>query len=102
MELVLNGREHVGAEPHGRHCPPAMNLLASIARLAIARPGWLIATGDARDAEILALHRQLLVLQRQVSRPKFTDTGRTILAVLSTAIDRARHTQAILIVQPAS
>lgn len=79
-----------------------MKLLPALARLAIARFGWLIATGDARDAEILALRHQLLVLQRQVARPKFTDTDRTILAVLSTAIDRARHTQVFLIVKPAT
>ena len=29
----------------------------------------MFATGEARDAEILALHHQLLILQRQISGP---------------------------------
>ena len=62
----------------------------------------MIATGDERDAEILALRHQILVLQRQVERPRFTDTDRTILAVLSTAFARSRLGQVMLIVQPAT
>jgi len=53
-------------------------------------------------AEILALRHQLLVLQRQVARPRFTDTDRTILAVMSRAVDRARLTEVFLIVRPAT
>jgi putative transposase len=48
------------------------------------------------------LRHQVLVLQRQVARPKFTNTDRTILAVLSTAVDRARLGQVFLIVKPAT
>ena len=79
-----------------------MNLVPSIARLVLCRLGWLFAAGDERDAEILALRHQVLVLQRQVDRPRFTVTDRTILAVLSTAIDRARLRDVFLIVQPAT
>ena len=57
-----------------------MNLIKTIRQLVIGRLRWLIATGDERDAEILALRHQILVLQRQVDRPLFTDTDRTILA----------------------
>ena len=59
-------------------------------------------TGDQRDAEILALRHQVLVLQRQVARPQFTETDRTILAVLSAVFDRARLSRVLLIVQPAT
>ncbi|HMQ26826.1 MAG TPA: integrase core domain-containing protein [Acidimicrobiales bacterium] len=79
-----------------------MNLVPSIARLVLCRLGWLFAAGDERDAEILALRHQVLVLQRQVARPRFTETDRTILAVLSTVIDRTRLRDVFLIVQPAT
>ncbi len=79
-----------------------MNLVPSIARLVVCRLGWLFAAGDERDAEILALRHQVLVLQRQVDRPRFTETDRTILAVLSTAIDRSRLRDVFLVVQPAT
>jgi hypothetical protein len=49
----------------------------------LARVGLLLASGDRRDAEILALRHQLPVLQRQVPRPVFDDTDRTVLGVLS-------------------
>jgi hypothetical protein len=67
-----------------------MNLVPSIARLVVSRLGWLFASGDDRDAEILALRHQRLVLQRQVPHPRLTETDRTILAALSTVFDRAR------------
>jgi hypothetical protein len=40
------------------------------------------------------------VLQRQLDRPRFTDTDRTILAVLSTAFARSRLPQIMLICSP--
>ena len=58
------------------------------------------ATGDQRDAEILALRHQVLGLQRQVGRPAFTETDRTLLAVLATVFDRARLGQVLMIVKP--
>ena len=64
--------------------------------------GWLFAAGDERDAEILALRDQVLVLQRQVARPRFTEADRTILAVLSAVVDRARLSEVLLIVKPAT
>ena len=79
-----------------------MCLVPALTRLVVSRLGWLFAAGDERDAEILALRHQVLVLQRQVARPAFTETDRTILAVLSTAFDRARLRDVFLIVQPAT
>ena len=48
-----------------------MDLLPSLARLVLTRIGWVFATGDSWDAEILALRHQIFVLQRQVDRPRF-------------------------------
>ena len=79
-----------------------MCLVPALTRLVVSRLGWLFAAGDERDAEILALRHQVLVLQRQVARPRFTETDRTILAVLSTAIDRTRLREVLLIVRPAT
>jgi putative transposase len=77
-----------------------MNLVSTFRHLLVGRLRWLLASGDERDAEILALRHQILVLQRQVDRPRFTDTDRTILAVLSTAFARSRLPKIMLIVQP--
>lgn len=79
-----------------------MVLFAPLARLALDRLRWLFATGDQRDAEILALRHQVLVLQRQVNRPRFTDTDRTILAMLAGVFDRHRLAEVFLIVKPAT
>jgi len=75
-------------------------LISSLARVVLARIGWVFASGDSRDAEILALRHQILVLQRQINRPKFNETDRTILALLSNAIDRPRRGLTFLIVRP--
>ena len=70
-----------------------------VVRLVVARVGLLLASGDRRDAEILALRHQILVLQRQVPRPAFDDTDRTVLGVLSQVFDRDRLGHVFLIVQ---
>ncbi|MCP4304781.1 MAG: transposase [bacterium] len=71
-------------------------------RLSIARLGLLLVSGDKRDAEILALRHQILVLQRQVQHPRFTPTDRTILAVFSRAFERQGLASVMLIVKPAT
>lgn len=45
-----------------------MTLIAVLARLVLMRLRWLFAGGDSRDAEILALRHQVLVMQRQIER----------------------------------
>jgi len=75
-------------------------LIGGLTRLVLSRIGWFFATGDERDAEILALRHQIVVLQPQINRPRFTETDRTILAVLSRAFDRCRLGEVFLIVRP--
>lgn len=76
--------------------------LPAVAALILQRLRLFLASGDERDAEILALRHQLLVLQRQVPQPRFDETDRTILAVLSRALDRTRLSEVFLIVRPAT
>ena len=78
------------------------SVLSHLFRLLVARLGLFLVSGDKRDAEILALRHQILVLQRQIDRPRFTPTDRTILAVLSRAFDRHRLASVMLIVKPAT
>lgn len=79
-----------------------MTLFAPLARLVLTRFRWVFATGDERDAEIPALRHQIIVLQRQISRPKFSETDRTVLAMLAGALDRRRLADVFLIVKPAT
>ena len=76
--------------------------MSQVFRLLIARLGLLVVSGDKRDAEILALRHQILVLQRQVQRSSFTPADRTILALLSRGFDRRRLDRVMLIVKPAT
>lgn len=78
------------------------SVLSHLLRLLIARVGLLLVSGDKRDAEILALRHQVSVLQRQIDRPRFTPTDRTVLALLSRAFGRAGLTPVMLIVKPAT
>ena len=82
--------------------PAVSSILSHMFRLLIARLGLLLVSGDKRDAEILALRHQVLVLQRQIDQPRFTPADRTVLAVLSRASDRRRLGQVILLVKPAT
>jgi transposase InsO family protein len=78
------------------------SVFSHLFRLSIARLGLLLVSGDKRDAEILALRHQILVLHRQIDRPRFTPTDRTILAMLSSAFDRPSLDRVLLIVKPAT
>jgi putative transposase len=79
-----------------------LSLISWLVRIAFARLGLLLTSGDDRDAEILALRHQVRVLQRQVTRPRFTPTDRAVLAVLGKVFDRRRLGRVMLIVQPAT
>ena len=80
----------------------AMNALPALTKLVFSRLRWVFATGDQRDGEILALRHQLIVLQRQIDRAQFTETDRTILAMLCGVFDRRRLGKVFLIVKPAT
>src|SRR6266536_5858867 len=45
---------------------------------------------DAKDVEIAVLRHQLLVLRRQVARPRYTPADRMVLAVLAKLLPRDR------------
>jgi hypothetical protein len=45
---------------------------------------------DAKDVEIAVLRHQLLVLRRQVVRPRYTPTDRMVLAALAKLMSRER------------
>ncbi|MET8116656.1 integrase core domain-containing protein [Streptomyces prasinus] len=53
-----------------------------------------------KDIEILALRHQLLVLQRQVGKPRFTDTDRAVLAGLLHHLPIDKLRQLLLPVRP--
>ncbi|MFL4910551.1 integrase core domain-containing protein [Streptomyces sp. MMS24-I2-30] len=53
-----------------------------------------------KDIEILALRHQLLILQRQVGKPRFEDTDRAVLASLLHHLPLARLRQLLLLVRP--
>ena len=55
---------------------------------------------DAKDVEIAVLRHQLMVLQRQVARPRYLPTDRLVLAMLSRLLPRARWP--IFLVTPAT
>ena len=47
-------------------------------------------TADAKDVEIAVLRHQLMVLRRQVARPRYTPSDRLTLAVLARLLPRER------------
>jgi hypothetical protein len=47
-------------------------------------------TPDAKDVEIAMLRHQVMVLRRQVRRPRFTPSNRIVLTVLAQLLPRER------------
>jgi hypothetical protein len=75
-----------------------------LAYLAVLRVlGWLVllARSDrAKDAEILILHHQVAVLQRQVKTPRLSRADRAVLAALARLLPTGRLRELRLIVSP--
>jgi len=57
-----------------------MPLVAALSRLIMSKIGLLFASGDSRDAEILALRHQILVLRRRNNQPQFARCDDTVPA----------------------
>jgi hypothetical protein len=55
---------------------------------------------NAKDVEIAVLRHQLVVLRRQVARPRYTPTDRMLLATLARLLPRERG--ALFLVTPAT
>ena len=58
------------------------------------------ASPDRKDVEIAVLRHQLVVLRRQVARPRYTPSDRMVLASLATLISRERW--ALFLLTPAT
>src|SRR6266508_2779265 len=66
-------------------------VVPTLAFLIVRRVLGLIGLGpapDAKDVEIAVLRHQLVVLRRQVARPRYTPTDRTLLAALARMVPR--------------
>jgi putative transposase len=50
----------------------------------------LVVPSDAKDVEIAVLRHQLMVLRRQVARPRYTVQDRMVLAMLAKRLPRER------------
>jgi putative transposase len=85
----------------------AGRIVAVVARtlgfLIVRRVLGLVGLGpalDAKDVEIAVLRHQLMVLRRQVARPRYSPTDRLVLAVLAKLVPRQRW--AIFLVTPST
>ncbi len=69
-------------------------MLSRLAYLTLCRSvqllGLLVRRDTAKDLEILVLRHQLIVLRRQVPRPKLEPADRALLAAVSRVLPRAR------------
>ena len=57
-------------------------------------------TPDAKDIEIAVLRHQLMVVRRQVARPRYVPADRLVLATLAKVLPRARWS--VFLVTPAT
>jgi hypothetical protein len=71
--------------------------------LVVRRVPGLVGFGpalDAKDVEIAVLRHQLMVLRRQVARPRYSPTDRLVLATLARLVPR--QCWAIFLVTPST
>jgi putative transposase len=68
-------------------------VVRAVAFVVVRRMLRLVGLGPApaaADVEIAALRQQLMVLRRQVARPRYTPTDRLVLATLAKLLPRER------------
>ena len=68
-------------------------MIGSVGFLLLRRVLALVGLGpapDAKDVEIAVLRHQLMVLRRQVARPRYTPSDRLVLAMLASLLSRER------------
>ena len=68
-------------------------MIGSVGFVLVRRVLGLLGVGpapEAKDVEIAVLRHQLMVLRRQVARPRYTPTDRLVLATLAKLLPRER------------
>ena len=71
----------------------AIVVVRTLAFLIVRRVLGLVGVGpapDAKDVEIVVLRHQLMVVRRQVARPRYTSQDRLVLAMLARLLPRGR------------
>ena len=66
-------------------------MIGSVGFVLLRRVLGLLGVGlaaDAKDVEIAVLRHQLMVVRRQVARPRYTPSDRLVLAVLARLLPR--------------
>jgi hypothetical protein len=87
--VQLQGR---GRDQARRWLEHVRMLMWTVAFLVVRRVLGLVGLGpspDAKDVEIAVLRHQLMVLHRQIARPRYTPSDRLILATLASLLPRA-------------
>jgi hypothetical protein len=77
--------------------------LRTLTFLIVRRVLGLVGLGsapDAKEVEIVVLRHQLMVVRRQVSRPRYQPTDRMVLATLAKLLPRERW--AVFMVSPST
>jgi hypothetical protein len=78
-------------------------LVRTVVFLAVRRVVGVVGLGPspaAKDVEIAVLRHQLMVLRRQVARPRYAPTDRLVLATLARLLPRERWS--VFLVTPAT
>jgi hypothetical protein len=71
-------------------------VVRTLASVIVRRVLGLVGLGsapDAKDIEIAVLRHQLMVVPRQVARPRYTPQARLVLATLARLLSRRKHTR---------